>query len=140
MILTYFVISISLIFQLSCAQVREQPVTVVASPTSKPANAARPEKQNSDGKLDQDDLTDVTKLVERHRNATKEDKDNASTLFAESKKEFEKGKYTVAGQGFMESASIFPTIESTTTLCSSHPVFSIQISMRTLKFSSCQGT
>ena len=74
-----------------------------------PETVSTPLRQNY---LTQEQLTDVSKLIERYQSATEKDKEAARLFFDESKKEFQQGKFTVAGGEFLESATRFPTVEA----------------------------
>lgn len=63
-------------------------------------------------RLSQGDLTDVAKLIERFEKASETEKKEADFVFSEAKKLFEKGNYTLAGQGFGESAILAPTVDA----------------------------
>lgn len=110
--------SILVFFQISCAQVSKPSSATVASPTPTFQTADKTQQittpavsKKPDGKLSQDELTDLDKLVRRFKSATKEDRESALSVLEEAEKEFKNGKYTVSGQGFLESVSIFPTTE-----------------------------
>ncbi|MGB7210650.1 MAG: hypothetical protein WBD27_18485 [Pyrinomonadaceae bacterium] len=112
------VFSISVFFQISCAQANKPSSATVASPAPTVQTVDKTQQNNTpaegnkpNGKLSQDELTDINKLVGRFKSATKEDRESALSVLEEAKKEFKNGKYTVSGQGFLESVSVFPTTE-----------------------------
>ena len=78
--------------------------------TNKTEQISTTPKQSSN-KLNQEELNNVTKLVNRFQTATNSDKEAAKKLFDKSKKNFEQGKFTISTEGFGESASIYPTID-----------------------------
>jgi hypothetical protein len=105
-----------LLLQPSCYSGNANETAVLTSSTGRPEisnkqpqTVSTPSRQNY---LTQEQLTDVSKLVERYHSATDKDKETARFLIEASKDELQKGRRRVAGEGFLEAASAFPTVEA----------------------------
>lgn len=108
-------ISVMLLCQISCFSGRNNEVAALTSPTEIPlVNKNKETPQSTDNRLSQDQLNDVSKLIERYQSATKEEKETARQIFDASQEEFQKERFTVSGAGFVESATVYPTVEALT--------------------------
>ncbi len=100
--------------QVSCSTNGEQKTLAQASPTieidTKSKVTQTPDLTQK--RLTQEQTLDISKLIERFQSATEDDREMAQKMFDESKKEFEKRKYTIAGQGFIASITDFPRVDS----------------------------
>lgn len=106
----FFSLLVLLVFQSACISKNtgQNDILALTNETEKPS--ATP-KQISN-KLSQEELNDVKKLVGRYQAATEADKEMAKEIFNQAKRYFEQGKYTLAAEGFGESATIYPTVDS----------------------------
>lgn len=110
---TVLLIGLSLL-QVSCATNGEIKNIAHPTPTIEIVDKNRIEETSNStlSQLNSENLFDISKLIEQFNAATSEDKETAKFLFNESKKEYEKEKYTSAGQGFIESIIVFPRVDS----------------------------
>lgn len=106
----FFCLMLLLVFQSACISKNIAESNVLAL-TNKTEQISTTPKQSSN-KLNQEELNNVNKLVNCFQTATNSDKEAAKELFDKSKKNFEQGKFTISAEGFGESASIYPTIDS----------------------------
>jgi hypothetical protein len=99
-----------LLFQ-SCSTFEGEKINASTSPKPRPTKDANVTNVENQVKLQQEDLTDVSKLVAKWKGASEKDKELAQKFLNEAKKEFEEKHFTISGQGFLESVSFYPTVE-----------------------------
>lgn len=97
------------LLQSACFSDKVNQTKVTASSNEKSEVASTPQPRNY---LTQENLTDISKLVERYQSATEKDKEAAQKFLEGANEELKKGRSRVAAGGFLESASVFPTVEA----------------------------
>lgn len=90
------------ISQLACGQAEHQ------------SNSAAVEQATADRdlRLSHNEISDPAALIRQHRTGSPREIEIASSILKASREEFDKNRFTVAGQGFVESASVYPTVEA----------------------------
>ncbi len=106
-------ISTLLIWQIVCFSGEGNKAVVLAAPTEEPLpEQNREPAKHTDKYLTQDQVNDIPKLIERYQRATKEEKETARQTFDASQEEYQKERFIVSGEGFVESVIVYPTVEA----------------------------
>lgn len=99
--------------QLFCSACKDNESIVIKSTTEAKSIDTNQNKTISlelKNHLAQDELNNVEKLIGRYKSATGEEREKSKQTLDAADAEFREKRFRVSGEGFMESASVFPTV------------------------------